>query len=372
MRPQPPLSWIESCLFPHPGASAAQGAACAPNETRTANEATPPDGGWSGDQLASLLTLARRVPSSVNEQLEVQPGQIRWLKLQPQPTRPVYMLIQRTGPLFAHGWPVVPDVDYASDSDWVLQEDETQEPLHPSTGMVQLWNPMVIPLRSLGGSVNHLGTAAWQAMQAVAGHLGIPRKDPISAPRAVVSVAKLAGIEFVTGAPLDDGSRFMAERRAYRALWERWVEEILNTQLLVAGSGPAHAEEAPARLMNKPGTVPAPKAAAGWRALALVSVAALAFVIAQPAWRSDPDATRVTRGLPSSTGTTIAMEVHLAPTATVSDITAWLTEWGGQLAGGPNESGAITIVVPAEKQAQAMATLGASPLVEKFDLQPGR
>jgi hypothetical protein len=66
------------------------------------------------------------------------------------------------------------------------------------------------------------------------------------------------------------------------------------------------------------------------------------------------------------------MEVHLAPTATVSDITAWLTEWGGQLAGGPNESGAITIVVPAEKQAQAMATLGASPLVEKFDLQPGR
>lgn len=282
------------------------------------------------------------------------------------------MLIQRTGPLFAHGWPVVPDVDYASDSDWVLQEDEALEPLHPSTGMVQLWNPMLLPMTSLGGSLNQLTTAAWQAMQSVAAHLATPRSELISEPLAVVSVARLAEVEFVTGAPLEPGSRCLTERRAYRALWERWVEEILTTQLLGTRSESPPPDKAPAPVLRKPASISASKATAGWRALALVSVAALSLLIAQPLWRGDSDETSHVRGAPSSGTNTITIEVHLARTATVSDLTAWLAEWNGQLTGGPNESGAITISVPVAKQAQALATLETSPLVEKFELRPER
>lgn len=372
MRPQPPLPWIESCMFPHPGAPATEVSVPALVGACMEDQAKQADDGWSSEQLTSLMALAKRVQLSVNEQVEVQPGQIRLLKLQPRPTRPVYMLIQRTGPLFVHGWPVVPDVDYANDSDWVLQEDEAQESLHPSTGMVQLWNPMMFPKSSLGGSLNQLATVAWQDMQSVAAHLMAPRRELISAPLAVVSVAKLAEIEFVTGAPLEPGSRCLTERRAYRALWERWVEEILKTQLLGTRSERLSPDEGPEPLLMKPGANSVQKAKAGWRALALVSVAALSLVIALPLWRGDSDDTGNFRGAPASGAKPIAIEVHLVRTATINDLTAWLAEWGGQLTGGPNESGAITISVPVAKQAQALATLGASPLVEKFKLQPKR
>lgn len=372
MRPQPPLDWIESCLFPSNIEPAAEPLAPALGAADTAGPDTLPEDGWSAEQLGHLLTLARRVPLAVSGPNDIDPGQIRRLQLHPQPTRPVHMLISRQGPLFVHGWPVVPDVDYASDTDWVLQEEEMQQPLHPATALVQLWNPMLLPVGCLDASVNQLRPEAWQALQSVAGPLLSPHRGLISEPLAVVSVARLADHEFVTGAPLAPGARFEAERRAHRALWERWVEEMLRSHLPGAGRGSTASDPPRPIALTPPEITPVRPSPSGWRALALASVVALAMVIAQPLLQVDPEGTSDSRSVPANSAKTIIIEVHLAPEARLSDLSAWLAAWGGQLAGGPSESGAITIAVPAARQAQVLSTLGASPLVEKFDLRPKR
>ena len=281
---QPPLAWIEASLFPSPEANAGP-ASQADREndllqpTETVGET---ENSWSPEQLATLLQLAKRTVQHVDETLPPAPGQIRQLGLKCQPTRPVYLLIQRVGPLFVHGWPVTPDVDYASDTDWVLQEDEVlHTPLHLSTSVVQLWNHMVLPVASLGGCVNQLTEDAWQAMQSVSGLLLASQRPQISMPQAVVSVTALAGFEFVTGAPLIPGARHLEDRLACRVLWARWAEKTIRSNVPGLGTVTGLPLE-PEQATDHPKPVAAPQgqsSAAVWRTVALASVALLAIVI---------------------------------------------------------------------------------------------
>lgn len=375
---QPPLAWIEASLFPAPEASAEAPAQSdhEPDLLKPSETGDEVDKGWSPEQLATLLQLAKRTVQYADETLPLAPGQIRQLRLSRPPSRPVHLLIQRVGPLFVHGWPVTPDADYASDTDWVLQEDEVlYTPLHLSTSVVQLWNHMVLPVASLGGCVNQLTDDAWQAMQSVSGPLLASQRWQVSMPQAVVSVTELAGYEFVTGAPLILGARYLEERQASRALWARWAEETIRSNVpgfgVMANPLP---EPEPEAVPSEPVIAPQGKSSASvWRTLALASVAMLAIVMAVPAWRDRmPETGSEYRSGVSAAGEAVRIDVHLSPGAKISDISAWLNEWGGQIVAGPSETGGFTLSVPRARQAQALSTLTASPLVEKVEVQPKR
>ncbi len=370
---QPPLAWIEASLFPAPEAGAEEVARTIESDLlKSAEIGDEISNGWSPDQLDTLIQQAKRSVLHRDETLPPAPGQIRQLRLKNQPTRPVYLLIQRVGPLFVHGWPVTPDVDYASDTDWVLQEDEVvHTPLHQSTSVVQLWNQLVLPVAALGCCVNQLTDAAWQAMQSVSGPLLASQRRPISMPQTVVSVSTLAGYEFVTGAPLVPGARHLEDREACRALWARWADETIRGNVPGLGSNTTLSLE-PEHESDRPDPVVAPQSSSSltlWRAVALASVAMLTIVIALPLREPVTEAAGEYRSGITATSDAVLISVHLSPGTTIRDITSWLTEWGGQVVGGPGDTGGFTLAVPRPRLAHALATLTASPMVEKAEVQ---
>lgn len=368
----PPLSWIEAGLFPQaaPPSEAPGDALAVADETSKGalSQAEEQGSGWTPDQLATLVRLAERAGLQADESLAPAPAQIRRLHLKSQPTRPVHLLVQQLGPLFARGWPVMCDVDYASDRDWVLQDDDVQRPLQASTRVVQLWNPIVLPISALGASVNTMEPDAWESLQAVSGALAAVQRQPISMPRTVVSVTERLGHEFVTGAPLAPGARHLEDRERYQSLCTRWADETMRDNVPSVGRIPM----APGSSTPSAAPAPAPQRRTRsntlWQAAALASVAVLAVFIAQPHWRTRPDAAvSEERGAGQSATQRTRLIVHLAPAAKVADLTTWLADWGGQLVSGPNETGALTIEVPDTAKQEAMRILSASPIVERAE-----
>lgn len=348
MKLHPPLAWIEAGL--EPGSAQARHE---PGDKQPSPMGGPAlqDTGWRPEQLQLLLAQARRAPVSMRHGLALAPGQIRLLALPQPPRRPVYLLISKVGPLLVHGWPVVSETDYASDTDWVLQEDDTERPLALSVAVVQLWNPLQLPRAMVGDSVNELRPPAWHALRAIEGPLLAPQRPPISQPDVPVTVTQWANVEFVTGAPLSPGARAVEERLAYRALYERWAEQVAMGALAALGRG----------------AVP-PVAAVRWKTLALASLVALATAVVWPLLPPGPQAPdEVYRSVQPSGAPAALLRVHLAPQATVRELDGWLTRWPGQIVAGPDDSGAYTLAVPRERVAGILDELAGSPLVDKAE-----
>ena len=382
----PPLSWIERGLF-------GDDAVHADDETdREQEQPAPPrqpqedadhgtgEGGWSPAQLAMLMATVRQSRLEVRSDLMLAPGQIRQLVLPHPPQRPVHLLVDRVGPLLVHGWLVVSEVDYASDLDWILQDDEVSRPLALGTAVVQLWNRRQLPLACLGGSVNEVGDENLQAIRAVASQLLVPGQSVRSDPQATFSVTELAGVEYVTGAPLTDGARHCQERQAYRDLYERWAETLVAVQIPRLGistgavlptPGTSTAPQAqPARAEQASTAAAAGRASATWRTLALASMVALAVAVIWPLTQtgSDTDAERFRSVLPSGVQAD-RIQVHLSGQTPVQALSEWLVRWSAQVVSGPDESGAFVLLVPKDKSAGALADLQGSPMVEKAQMK---
>lgn len=387
-RLHPPLPWIERGLF---GDSVAESEGSPADEVagsvddlgqQAAFDPATGDRGWSPEQRRLLLDMARRSRLEVRDDLPMAPGQIRKLHLPYRPQRPVHLLVDRVGPLLAHGWLVVSEADYASDTDWVLQDDDVVRPLALSTALVQMWNKRQLPLACLGGSVNELQEDRLHGLQIVASQAHAPDRPSISDPLATFSVVELSGVEYVTGAPLSPDARHPQERRAYRDLYERWAETLVIGELTRLGTPPGKPLNIPS-FASVPDSVASPAdaqhesakarstgASGRWRTLALASMAALAVAVIWPLsqMESDTDAQRYRSVLPSGVAAD-SIRVHLAPATSVHDLSDWLVRWSAQMGAGPDESGAFRLLVPRDISQAALADLQNSPLVEKAQME---
>lgn len=101
-----------------------------------------------------------------------------------------------------YGWMVSPETDYATHWDFVLSVED--EPFDPLAGMVQVWNPVYVYLKSTGTVLAELRPARLQAVRALADEY-LTAEDPEPAwarPGFVALRQTLGGMRILTGTPL--------------------------------------------------------------------------------------------------------------------------------------------------------------------------
>lgn len=101
-----------------------------------------------------------------------------------------------------YGWMVGAETDYASHWDFVLADED--EPFDPLAGMVQLWNPVHVYLKSTSRVLAELRPARLQAVRALADeYLTAEEPDPSDARPGLVALrTTLDGMPVLTGTPL--------------------------------------------------------------------------------------------------------------------------------------------------------------------------
>ena len=101
-----------------------------------------------------------------------------------------------------YGWMVGPETDYASHWDFVLAVED--EPFDPLAGMVQVWNPVYVYLKSTSRVFAELRPARLQAVRALADeYLTAEEPDPSEARPGLVALrTTLGGLPVLTGTPL--------------------------------------------------------------------------------------------------------------------------------------------------------------------------
>lgn len=118
------------------------------------------------------------------------------------------------------GWLVAQEVDYATDRDLVIEEEDG--PADPVAGMVQTWNPVQVALSGdepILGKLTPLRLAAVMALADVQRTEGDVRPQP----GKIHGWDLEKGIVVLTGTPLGGTND---PRHEYRALYQRLAEEI--------------------------------------------------------------------------------------------------------------------------------------------------
>lgn len=101
-----------------------------------------------------------------------------------------------------YGWMVAPETDYATWWDFVLGAED--EPFDPLVGVVQVWNPVYVYLKSTSRVLAELRPARLQAVRALAEeYVTAAEPDPGEArPGFVAQRMTLGGLPVLTGTPL--------------------------------------------------------------------------------------------------------------------------------------------------------------------------
>ncbi len=122
-----------------------------------------------------------------------------------------------------YGWMVSPETDYATHWDFVLSVED--EPFDPLAGMVQVWNPVYVYLKSTRTVLAELRPARLQAVRALADeYLTAEDPDPAWARPGFVALRQtLGGMRVLTGTPLSGSDD---PRWCYQELYYAVAEAI--------------------------------------------------------------------------------------------------------------------------------------------------
>ncbi|WP_006786743.1 hypothetical protein [Thiorhodospira sibirica] len=118
---------------------------------------------------------------------------------------PLYVVLDAPHELldnYWHGWMASGEVSYATHWDFILQEQD--QPFDPEVGMVQLWNPVVVPVHAKSRVMGQLSPARMQAVRSLAADFltAPPDATQPSCPGRVVVRSTSHGLAVVTGTPL--------------------------------------------------------------------------------------------------------------------------------------------------------------------------
>jgi hypothetical protein len=364
----PTLATIERGLFgqahPEPPAPELSGDEAAPVEI--------------GDALRAMIArraAAARAPRAVAGAQAVA-GDFWWLHLDAGVEQAVALLVRKVEDDAVQGWLVAGETAYASDRDWVLQQEDAQAALDPRLGMVQLWNAVTVPRHRLFEPAGSMAAKAFAELAQVAGAAVTPASAGPAPGR--IGLVDTDGVAWVCGTPLGTSD----PRRAYQALYAR-----------LAGMIAVRPADAPDASPPAPSAAAANDAAPGhgidiaarrtprrawrngdfWRgagiAAALVMAVGLPYTrMLQRTGPGGQDRVVAMRGLSQPT-TAVLFDVHFVGTATVADVTALLQASGLNIASGPAPDGAYVLSATAADAASAAKALDRSRLVVSWTRQ---
>lgn len=260
------------------------------------------------------------------------------------------------------GWMVAQEVDYATDRDLVLQEDDGI--FAPEVALVQTWNPLEIELT---GQETILGRVSADTLAAVL-KLSAPHgsDDHYVAPRpGRIGAWDLdAETTVVTGTPLGDAD----PRSAYQHLYRQLAMEL-------AGAG--------ATQNAAPVTTP-PRESGGWRAWLQHTFArpawtfgALALLVVQGTWilvgqHTDIGDNARYRGVTTASQDTVCrtrLRVMFKLDTPYAELVLALRRVDATLVNGPSETGEIWIMPPADQDPREVAAmLRQQRVIERVDV----
>ena len=342
-----------------------------------------------GPALQALI--ARRAASAEHRRLHdpsgtrpfrAQAGELWWLRLPAGGEQAVALLVRRVDGLQAHGWLSAGESLYAGPRDWVLQDGEVEGELDPRLGMVQLWNPVTVPLSRLVEFAARLRASSLRDIE----RLALAPETPLQLRPAPGRVGWLQsdGVGRVCGTPLGEQDPRLPYQALYRRLalllgkpqheagqeagqegWqEGWQEARYAAAESIAASRALPPE--PARHGARP-RFATWRQADFWRGAA--TAAALLLVVGlpylgrrQPGVVSPPPAVVAERGLAPQAGRVLFV-VHFAPGTTLGMLTVWLQQAGMEVVSGPDVQQAYVLAAPAAQAAKVRRLLKGSKLV---------
>lgn len=261
------------------------------------------------------------------------------------------------------GWIVAREVDYATERDLVLEEEDG--PLSPESGMVQTWNPVRV---IVGGGERILGKLRPARLGAVIGLAGyVADAGEFVAPRpGRVGLWALDGeTSVVTGTPLGGDED---PRREYQQLYRDLANE-LRAATEVRVDPVIHKEDASlwARL-------------GAFLARPVWAYSALVLVLVQGVWiasgflapTEEWSGYRSQALSPAARGD-CSPRIHVVfrPETQHAEVVILLRKVEARTVDGPSETGEFWLAVPKGRiPEEALAMLKASDLVEEADLIP--
>lgn len=124
------------------------------------------------------------------------------------------------------GWLVVPDTDYATYWDVLL--DHRDEPFDPEAGMIQIWNPVFVDVPVGAQVVAQLTPERLSVVRAVAAEYASADRavDEDASPGKVAPRSLASGAVAITGTPLGDASD---PRRVYQSYYMSAASRLRST-----------------------------------------------------------------------------------------------------------------------------------------------
>jgi hypothetical protein len=301
-------------------------------------------------------------------------GQIRAILKLPNAERSGYEPVRRTfGILLGanlsgnrwRGWLVAQEVDYATDRDLVLEDDDG--PCAPEAAMVQTWNEIGI---ELDGSEPLLGKLAPNRLETVlrlAARAPSPDEFVASRPGRIGAWDLCKGITVLTGTPLceaDDPRH--AYHGIYRAIGLRFPVLAPAKTLTTAPSHSPNWLERLAGVLSRP----------AW------TVAALALVLIQGAWiigmyqqtplegfgRDTVYRSDILSG-PGVIACQTTIHAVFNPDSSFAEIMIVLRKVEATVVAGPSETGELWLSLPKDRPLdEALAMLKSSSLVQSAEI----
>ncbi|MGC8731910.1 MAG: hypothetical protein ACP5RC_06585 [Halothiobacillaceae bacterium] len=295
-----------------------------------------------------------------------RPGDVWWLRLDEPAEQAVGMLLQSVEPTVVSGWLVASESAYATDRDWVVQEDEVQTALDPRVGMVQLWHPVTVARDRLGERAARLADEVLDHLQRVAEAPSMAADVHPSPGR--VGLVKTEGVLWVCGTPLGDSD----PRRKYQSLYRRLAATLrMASSMDTPLASPPHAGFGDQQATNVIDIARGRKRANAWLngdfwrgagvAAALLLAVGIPYLRIQQ--QAGPDATTLAstvRGL-AEQGPSADFKVHISASATMAQISALLQQGQMRISAGPDPSGAYIVTGPGTAATQRL--LNGSSLV---------
>ena len=260
------------------------------------------------------------------------------------------------------GWLVAQEVDYATDLDLVLQEDDGL--FAPEAAVVQTWNPLEVELTGRETILGKVSGATLAAVLKLSAPHDADEHHVAPRPGRIGAWDLDADTTVVTGTPLGEDD----PRAAYQQLYRRLAGDL-------AGAGARRVAAPPAKDAQ---------AARGWRAWLqhtfvrpAWTFGALALVVLQGGWmlagrQADPDDALRYRGITTTAQADACrtrLRVMFKLDTPYADVVLALRRADATLVSGPSEIGEIWVQPPADQDPREVAAmLRQQRVVERIEI----